>query len=121
MKLAIIGIVPAVVLFFGGKYLFTIVFGVTWTTAGEMASYLSLMLFFQMISTPMAYTILLVNGQKIDLYLQLGRLILSILSIVIGGMLNNYKVAIILFSLSYSLYYVVNSLFQYTASKGRSW
>jgi O-antigen/teichoic acid export membrane protein len=121
LKLAIIGIVPAVVLFFGGKYLFTIVFGVTWTTAGEMASYLSLMLFFQMISTPMAYTILLVNGQKIDLYLQLGRLTLSILSIVIGGMLNSYKVAIILFSLSYSLYYVANSLFQYTASKGRSW
>lgn len=117
-KMFIFGIFPFLVVLFGGKFIFSLIFGVQWVIAGEMASYLSVMIFFQILSTPMADTILLVNAQKIDLFLQIGRLALSILSLLIGKLFQSYELAIILLSVSYSLYYIAHSIFQYKASKG---
>jgi O-antigen/teichoic acid export membrane protein len=121
-KMFIFGFFPFLIFFFGGKFIFSLIFGMQWVIAGEMASYLSVMIFFQILSTPMADTILLVNAQKIDLFLQIGRLTLSILSLLIGKLFRSYELGIILFSMSYSLYYIAHSIFQYKASKGlKTW
>jgi O-antigen/teichoic acid export membrane protein len=103
---------------FGSEWLFSFYFGIKWKIAGKIASYLSVLVFFQLLSSPMADTILFVNGQKIDLFLQFCRLIFSILSFVVGGLFHNYELAIILFTITYSVYYILHSLFQYKVAKG---
>ena len=117
-KTFLISIIPFIILMFGSDYIFTLFFGIKWKISGTMASYLSVLAFFQLLSTPMADTILFVNGQKLDLILQLGRLIFSILSFVIGGFFKNYELAIILFTITYSTYYIVHSFIQFKIAKG---
>lgn len=117
-KLFIISIIPVLILMFGSVPIFSFVFGVKWKIAGTMASYLSVLAFFQLLSTPMADTILFISAQKTDLLLQLGRLIFSILSFVVGGFLKNYELSIILFTTTYSVYYISHSLFQFKVAKG---
>lgn len=118
-KLFFIGIIPVLLLFFGGEFFFTFYFGLQWKIAGKMASYLSAMVFFQILSSPMADTILFINGQKIDFFLQFARLVFSVLSFLIGGVLHNYELAIILFTITYSVYYILHSIFQFKIAKGR--
>ena len=117
-KLFIISICPVLIIMFGSEWLFSFYFGIKWKIAGKIASYLSVLVFFQLLSSPMADTILFVNGQKIDLFLQFCRLIFSILSFVVGGLFHNYELAIILFTITYSVYYILHSLFQYKVAKG---
>jgi O-antigen/teichoic acid export membrane protein len=117
-KLFIISIIPVLILMFGSSIIFTFVFGVKWKIAGTMASYLSVLAFFQLLSTPMADTILFINAQKIDLLLQFGRLLFSILSFVVGGYFKSYELSIILFTITYSIYYISHSLIQFKIAKG---
>jgi O-antigen/teichoic acid export membrane protein len=117
-KLFFIGIIPVLILLFWGEFFFTFYFGSQWKIAGKIASYLSVMVFFQILSSPMADTILFINGQKIDFLLQFARLLFSILSFVIGGFLQNYELAIILFTITYSVYYILHSIFQFKIAKG---
>jgi O-antigen/teichoic acid export membrane protein len=117
-KLLLISILPVLIIMFGSEWLFSIFFGAKWIVAGKMASYLSFLVFFQLLSTPMADTILFINGQKIDFILQFARLIFSILSFVIGGFLHNYELAIILFTITYSSYYIFHSIIQYKIANG---
>lgn len=117
-KLLIISILPVLIIMFGSKWLFSIYFGAKWIIAGKMASYLSVLVFFQLLSTPMADTILFVNGQKIDLFLQVFRLIFSILSFVVGGFYQNYELAVILFTATYCVYYIFHSFIQFKIADG---
>jgi len=117
-KLSIISICPVFIIMFGSEFFFPFYFGVKWIIAGKMASYLSVLVFFQLVSSPMADTILFINGQKIDLLLQFVRLVFSILSFVIGGLFDNYELAIILFTITYSVYYMSHSLIQYKVARG---
>ena len=117
-KLFLVSILPVLILMFGSVSIFSVVFGLKWKIAGKMASYLSVLAFFQLLSTPMADTILFINAQRTDLFLQLGRLIFSILSFVVGGFFKNYELAIILFTITYSVYYILHSLFQFKIARG---
>ena len=117
-KIFMISILPVLIIMFGSESIFIFFFGSKWGIAGKMASYLSVLVFFQLLSTPLADTILFNNNQKIDFILQFGRLIFSILSFVIGGISKNYELAIILFTITYSIYYIIHSFFQYKVAKG---
>lgn len=117
-KLVLIGIVPFLVLFFGSEYLFGLVFGSSWLEAGLISKYLSFLVFFQLISTPLAYTITFNKSQNLDMILQFFRAIGAALSIFLGYKFNSYIVSIILYSLVYSLYYILHSIIQYRAAIG---
>jgi O-antigen/teichoic acid export membrane protein len=118
-KVFFISIAPILIIMFGSEWIFSFYFGSEWLVAGKMASYLSVLVFFQLLSSPMADTILFVNGQKLDLFLQLLRLILTFLSFLFGGILNNYELSVILFVASYSIYYILHSIIQFRISKGK--
>jgi O-antigen/teichoic acid export membrane protein len=118
-KLAIMGIIPFAVLFFGGEYLFRLAFGTEWVEAGRIAKYLSFMIFFQLISTPLAFTISFNRSQKYDMILQFFRLLGSGLSFFVGYKLNSYILSISLYSAVFSSYYIMHSYIQYRAACGK--
>jgi O-antigen/teichoic acid export membrane protein len=117
-KLLILSILPVLIIMFGSEFFFSIYFGAKWIISGKMASYLSFLVFFQLLSTPMADTILFVKGQKIDLFLQVFRLIFSILSFVVGGIYQNYELAVILYTTTYCIYYIFHLLIQFKIADG---
>jgi O-antigen/teichoic acid export membrane protein len=116
--LVIAGAVPFLMLFFWGPTLFTFVFGPQWSEAGEMATILSFVVWFQLVSTPLSYTITFNRSQHLDLYLQIFRVLGSIGSIFVGYAYQDYMLAVQLYSVTYCLYYFSHSVIQYRAAKG---
>ncbi|MGN7740090.1 lipopolysaccharide biosynthesis protein [Pseudomonas sp. 22526] len=118
-KLALFATVPVLPVLFFGPWLFSFVFGEQWRTSGEIASIVSIMVFFQALSSPLSQTVLLAGMQSIDLAWQVLRLFLSIGSFFLGYIVfNDYKLAIIFHVFSFSLLYVAHSVLQYKAAKG---
>jgi O-antigen/teichoic acid export membrane protein len=116
--LIIIGFFPWLVLFLFGPTLFTIIFGEQWRVAGEMATVLSFVVWFQLVSTPLSYTITFNHSQHLDLYLQIFRMIGSLFSMILGYFTNDYMLSVKLFSLTFCLYYMGHTFIQYRAAKG---
>jgi O-antigen/teichoic acid export membrane protein len=116
--LALAGFVPWIILFFWGPKLFTFVFGPQWNEAGEMATLLSFVFWFQLVSSPLSYTITFNRSQHLDLYLQIFRVIGSVGSIFLGYAYGDYMLAIQLYSVTYCIYYFSHTVIQYRASLG---
>jgi O-antigen/teichoic acid export membrane protein len=116
--LAIAGVVPWLVLFFWGPTLFTFIFGPQWSEAGEMAKIISFVVWFQLVSTPLSYTITFNRSQHLDLYLQIFRVAGSIGSVYVGYGYHDYILTVQLYSVTYCIYYFAHSLIQYRAAKG---
>ena len=118
-KLVILSFFVTVPIFLWGEYIYAFLFGEQWREAGKIASLLSLMIFFQGTSSPMSQTILLENLQKMDLAWQILRLTLAIGSIYFGYKFSlGYELTILVFSISFSILYIVHSVFQYFVAKG---
>lgn len=118
IQLLIIALVPFSILFFFGEPLFAFVFGKEWIIAGQIARCFSFLIFFQLISTPLSYTIVFNNSQKLDLMLQLLRGFFSIGAIFIGYLYSDYMLSIILYTIVFCLYYIGHSFIQYRAAIG---
>jgi O-antigen/teichoic acid export membrane protein len=116
--LAAAGVIPFLVLFFWGPTLFTFVFGPQWSEAGEMATILSFVIWFQLVSVPLSHTITFNRSQDLDLYLQIFRVVGSIGSVFLGYAYRDYMLAVQLYSVTYCLYYFAHSVIQYRAAKG---
>ena len=117
-KLFFLAIITFLFLFLFSVPIFKFVFGENWEIAGLFSKYLSFMVFFQIISTPLAHTIIFNKSQKYDMYLQFFRVIFSTISIFTGFYLNDYLISIKMYALTFSLYYIAHSLIQYRASIG---
>jgi O-antigen/teichoic acid export membrane protein len=116
--LAIVGVIPWLILFYWGPTLFTFVFGPQWSEAGEMATIISFVVWFQLVSTPLSYTITFNRSQHLDLYLQIFRVAGSIGSVFVGYAYQDYMLAVQLYSVTYCIYYFSHSVIQYRAAKG---
>lgn len=118
-RLALFATIPVLPVYFFGPWLFSFVFGEQWRASGEIASIVSIMVFFQAVSSPLSQTVLLAGMQAIDLAWQIARLVFSLGSFFLGYMVfNDYKLAIIFHVFSFSVLYVIHSLLQYRAAKG---
>jgi O-antigen/teichoic acid export membrane protein len=115
--LAVIGAIPSLSLMFFGPSIFAIAFGNEWKTAGEIASAISPMLFFNFISAPLSHTIVLNRSQRSDMLLQILRMILAVSAIIVGWLKSDYMFGITLYSAVYSVYYIAHSLVQYRAAR----
>lgn len=119
LKLSLLSLIFIFPVFLFGEDLFTFVFGENWREAGKIAAILSIMVFFQAVSSPLSLTILFADLQKIDLIWQSLRLALAGVSLAAGYFFyDDYKVALFLFSLSFSLLYLIHIYFQYSVAKG---
>jgi O-antigen/teichoic acid export membrane protein len=118
-KMFFFSLVPFFLLLFFGKYLFSFVFGNEWVTSGIISESLAFLVFFQLISTPMAYTITFNKSQKLDFFLQMFRVVFSILGLFVGfKYFNDYIISIKLYSFVYCVYYILHSIIQYRAAAG---
>ena len=117
-SLLTLSIAPFLVFAIFAPFLFSFVFGATWRTAGEYAQIMSVMLFFRFISSPLSYMFFVAEKQEYNFIGQCFLLLFSVGSILVGVYLHNVKVAILIFSLSYSLVYVAYLMLSYRFSKG---
>lgn len=105
--------------FFFSSYFFPLIFGNKWLISGQFAQIISVMVFFQMLSSPLSYTIVFNKSQKYDMFLQFYRLFFSFVAIYIGYYFRNSTLSIVGYSVVFSSYYIFHSFLQYKASCGK--
>lgn len=76
-QLLIIGIIPVIILMLAGPVLFSFVYGYSWVRAGEYAKIISLLVFFRLIFTPITRIFSIFEKQKLELLLDVLRLVLT--------------------------------------------
>ena len=115
--LLISSIVPFAILILFGADIFAFAFGVKWRGAGEYSQILGVMFFFRFTVSPLSYVFYIANKQRLDLYLHLLFIIVGFLSLFIGiKIYNNINLSLWLFSISYSIIYIIYFVFSYNFS-----
>ncbi len=104
-KLFLLSSAPSIILFFFGKPIFALVFGVNWAVAGEYAQLLSPMLFFRFMANPLSFMLIIGEQQKINMLTNMMLLIFVVLSFYAG---NKPKEVIIYISVSFSITYILH-------------
>jgi len=118
-RLAVFGALPILPLFLWGGNIFQMVFGSEWRAAGEICSILSIMVFFQTVSSPLSQTVLFAGMQAADLFWQVARFFLSIGALYAGYFVfDSQNISIALYAAAFSLLYLLHSLMQYRAACG---
>jgi O-antigen/teichoic acid export membrane protein len=87
MVLTAIGVVPFAVLLFAGQYIFTLIFGEEWSTAGFYAQLLAPWLFFGFINPPSTQILIVKQMLKFSFYFNLCNTLLRIFIIVLFSLL----------------------------------
>ncbi|KKG79372.1 translocase [Methanosarcina mazei] len=103
--LVIIGMFPILTLTIVGSDVFTVFFGKAWAEAGVYTQILSFWAFVWFISSPLSTIYVIMEKQQFGFRLNFFNLITRLLSLVIGGLLGNARMALILFSISGILVY----------------
>ncbi len=98
--LVIIGMFPILILTIVGSDVFTVIFGSAWAEAGVYAQILSLWAFIWFISSPLTTIYLVVGEHHFGFSYNFFNLTTRFLSLTIGGMLGNARIALLLFSIS---------------------
>lgn len=98
--LVMIGMFPILILTIVGSDVFTVIFGSAWTEAGVYAQILSLWAFIWFISSPLTTIYLVVGEHHFGFSYNFFNLATRFLSLTIGGILGNARIALVLFSIS---------------------
>jgi len=117
-KLVLLGIFPFTILGIYAPELFAFVFGQDWQVAGEFAQIMTPMIFLKFITNPLSYTFFIANKQNINLVGQIILFSLMLTAIYIGVKLNDEYLIVKLFSISYSIMYILYLIISYQYSKG---
>lgn len=103
-----VGLLPLIALLFFGEEIFTLIFGIKWSVAGEMASILSISIFLKFIITPISSIFDIYEEQKSALILHGSRLIFISLAFWICYIFDlNIYITLTLYSIIISLLYFV--------------
>lgn len=106
-KLFIISFIPFIVLFIGGPWLFTIIFGENWTQAGWFASALSISLLAQFVAGPITNTLSVFRREDYFLKLNIVRVGMIIVAFGIAFVYNvNPFKTIVIYSILLTLHYI---------------
>jgi O-antigen/teichoic acid export membrane protein len=108
----LISIIPTVFILLFGKELFYALFSGAWLEAGKIAQYLILWYFLGVIASPVSCLLDLKNKLKFEFRFNLSLFITRIIALLTGGILHDFYLAILLFSVAgvvlnlYLLYYI---------------
>lgn len=117
-RLAIFAFLPTLPVLLFGPWLFAFVFGDAWRAAGEIASILSVLVFFQTLSSTLSSTVLLPGWLHLESVWQFARLCAAGLVFYISDYVGvDYKVAIVAHVAVFSCLYLLHSYFQYRAAR----
>jgi O-antigen/teichoic acid export membrane protein len=118
-QLLLISILPFIIIGFTAPTVFAAIFGEPWREAGRYAQILTPYYFLAFTVSPLSRTLYVTEKQKYDLFWQIGLFILTNTGILIGCWLNIPIVSIGVFSISYSLMYLIYLRMSYTFAAGR--
>jgi O-antigen/teichoic acid export membrane protein len=100
LMLSVLGLIPLVVIFFFGRYLFSVVFGENWINSGEYAQWLCIWLYFNFINKPYVMLISVFKMEKKFLTNSLLNTVLSMIGLYLGFyFFRSPSSSILLFSL----------------------
>lgn len=99
-KMIIFGLFPFLVLLVNGKDIFSLVFGSQWAEAGVYVQILSIWTFFWFVSSPLSNIYLVLEKHKELFVFNIYLLVSRFASLFIGGILNNARLSMVLFSIS---------------------
>lgn len=116
--LVFLSVIPFIIFIYSAEEIFALVFGANWRIAGEYAKILSILYFIKFVASPLSYTLYIAQKQKYDLIWQTILLITTVLSILIGIVLKNELISITLYTVTYSVMYIIYLLMSYKYSKG---
>jgi len=118
-SLFVLSIVPFLLFFFSAPWLFTLIFGPSWRTAGVYAQILSVMLFLRLIVRPLGYMFIIAEKQKESFFLHIYMVISTIVCLFAGYYIfKKAEYALFLFSINYAFIYTIYLLLSYSFSKG---
>ncbi|USD60284.1 lipopolysaccharide biosynthesis protein [Vibrio sp. SCSIO 43140] len=115
--LFIMGLPPTLVLYFTVEYLFSIVFGPEWTTAGLYAKLLLPALFLRFMAGPLSFMLYIAEKQTWNLMCMIALFSMIMLSLFY---FDSETMSIFAISVSFSLYYGVHLLLSYILTKPKS-
>jgi lipopolysaccharide exporter len=104
-RLVLVGLLPFFLIGIIGEEIFSFMFGAIWSEAGIYAQFFSFLIFIRFITTPSNYLMILFEKQEFALFLNITTMLVTIVSIVIGGLLHNTYLSIILISLTNGIVY----------------
>lgn len=120
-RLVLFAFLPMLPVLLFGPWLFAFVFGDAWRAAGEIASLLSVLVFFQTLSSPLSSTVLLPGWLHLDSFWQFARLCGAGLVFYVCSQVGvDYQVAILAHVCVFSCLYILHSYFQYRAARGEA-
>jgi len=107
LGLSLVGIIPTLLIVVGGPAIFSFVLGGKWLTAGSFAQWLTIWLFFVLISPPANVIAQVFGKQKFLLFYDIVQLIFRTCSIIIGASLGKPIISIALYSITGVLFYIL--------------
>jgi O-antigen/teichoic acid export membrane protein len=103
--LVVMGMFPILILTIVGSDVFVVIFGKAWAEAGVYAQILSIWTFVWFISSPLSSIYVVMEKQQFGFQYSFFNLATRLISLLIGGLLGNARIALILFSISGILVY----------------
>ena len=117
-RLVLIAVLPFLVFFLVAPDLFAFIFGEPWRVAGKYARILTPMVFLQFVASPLSLMFMVAEKQKYDLIWQLCLFVMTSASLVAGYFFDSVLCGLILFSLSYSLMYLISGIMSAIFARG---
>jgi O-antigen/teichoic acid export membrane protein len=105
-------------IYFFSSMIVPIIFGSNWNISAKIMEHLAFLVFFQLLSTPLSYTITFNKSQKYDMILQIFRGIFSIGSLYLGNHYGDFFLSLKLYVCVYCIYYILHSYLQYRSAIG---
>ena len=104
-QLTWVSMLPFLLIAIIGDNIFSLIFGVKWLEAGVYSKILSFNMFANFIMSPIMVLVNVLEKQEVNFIFYLVLVIVSFISILIGGLFNNIYLSLGLFSLSNGLVY----------------
>lgn len=117
-RLILISVLPFSVFYFIAPDFFSWVFGNEWRIAGEYACILTPMFFLRFVVSPLSSVFIVAEAQRLDLLWQILLFVMVVVSLLFGYYLKEVRLALIFFSVAYSVCFIVNLLISYRLSCG---
>jgi O-antigen/teichoic acid export membrane protein len=116
--LFLIAVLPFTIFYFIAPDLFAFIFGEQWRIAGKYAQILTPMVFFQFITSPLSLMFMVAEKQRLDLIWQIILFLTTSSSLAIGYFFESTTCALVLFSGSYSIMYIISVIMSARFARG---
>ena len=117
--LFVIGIIPLSIIGILGPQIFSFAFGAKWCEAGEYVQILAPFFLLMFVVSPLTTALIIAEKQELILVVQLLYLVLCSVALVAGGLMENVKLAILLYSIGGSIRYLIELFFCFKFSGNR--